>query len=365
MKEPPAPQEPPIGGELGCLRPSAEDTAIYALACSPDNRHALAAMQDTVFVLDLAEKQIVRGFKEHDCRVRCMAYSADGRQALTGDDRGGLVLWEVAAAKTLHWLEGHDGRVDGVACSPDGRRGLSGGDDGALLLWDLVRGKEVACLEESRFGITRVAFSPDGRLALAGDDDGNVSLWDVTSARLIWELPGPPLGPVAHVAFTPSGERALAAGRRRSQKGAPPIGQWEVASGRRFRTDYDQSARGRTTVTCVALAADGRRALAGGGPVGVAEANGRQFWYTPVHLWNIDSGIIEKTFRGHVKWAKTPYEVAGLIQRQNGGIVTDRQKLLPSRFPLATITSLAIAPDGRRALSGANDGTVRIWALSD
>jgi WD40 repeat protein len=359
----PAATQPEASGELGCFRISPADAVISCLACAPDNRHALAALDDQIFVLDLAERRILRSFKEHDCRVRSLVFSPNGKLVLSGDESGGLALWEVAGGRAIRWLEGHERRVDGVAYAPDAKLALSGGDDGLLILWDLTQGKELACLDEGRHGYTRVVFSANGQLALSGDSSGVACLWDVANRRLVQELPGPALGSVTAVAFTPDGLRALAAGSLRPDKGAPPISQWEVASGRRLRTQYDSNARGKTTVTCTAFAPDGWRALAGGGPVGVMERRGTQFWYTPVCVWNIESGVSQKTFRGHLKWKKTQYDITGFIERQGGGIVTDHHNLAPSRFPLATITCVGFTPDGRRALSGANDGTVRIWGL--
>jgi WD40 repeat protein len=363
FKAPSAAEDRPATGELACMRVKPADAPVSVVAASPDNLHALAVVEDTVFVLDLAEKRIARAFKEHDCRVRCAAISVDGKRALSGDERGGLVVWEVANARALQWLEGHERRVEGAAFAPDGRLALSGGSDGMVLLWDLSQGRELACLDESRRGILRVAFAPDGRRALSGDSESRVCMWEVATGRLLWDLPGPDLGPITHLAFSPGGDRALAAGSRRERKGPPPIGQWEVASGRRLRTDYESAARGKTTVTCVAFAPDGNHALTAGGPVGVPEGRSRQFWYTPVHLWDINRGVTQKTFRGHLKWKRTQYEIARFIERDRGGIVTDRNNLDPYRFPLATVHCVAFAPDGRRALSGANDGTVRIWGL--
>jgi WD40 repeat protein len=98
--------------------------------------------------------------------------------------------------------------------------------------------------------------------------------------------------------------------------------------------------------------------------VGDSLRSGGQFWYTPVFLWNTDSGSVARTFRGHVRWKNTLYETMGAIRRENGGLVTNSNDLYPDRFPTASIHCVAISPDGRKGISGANDGTVRVWGLA-
>jgi WD40 repeat protein len=69
----------------------------------------------------------------------CIAFSPNGRLALSGGFDRTVRLWEVATGKQLLSLRGHEALVYGVAFSPDGQKALSGSFDTTVRLWRLPR----------------------------------------------------------------------------------------------------------------------------------------------------------------------------------------------------------------------------------
>ena len=64
-----------------------------------------------------------------------------------------------------------------MAYSPDGRRALSAGQDGKLLVWNVDTGERLRALEGHSGAIWSVAYSADGRYAVTAGQDGSVRLW--------------------------------------------------------------------------------------------------------------------------------------------------------------------------------------------
>jgi len=86
---------------------------------------------------------------------------------------------------------GHSDDVTAVAFSPDGKLALSGSSDNTLKLWEVYwrdfvsSGREIRSLTGHSSDVEAVAFSPDGKLALSGSGsgdlfaEGELKLWEV------------------------------------------------------------------------------------------------------------------------------------------------------------------------------------------
>ena len=98
---------------------------------------------------------------------------------------------------------GHSAAVTSVAYSPDGKTALSGSLDSTVRLWDLATGREIRKLEGHSFWVTSVTFSPDGKTALSGSDDGTMRLWKLQSGEELAALIASRDG--EYMTFTPSG----------------------------------------------------------------------------------------------------------------------------------------------------------------
>jgi hypothetical protein len=184
--------------------------------------------------------------------INGMAVSPDGKRLLTGSDEAVVRLWDVESGKELRQLRGHNGSVYGVAFSPDGRQALSGGSsDGMMILWDVTTGRELRRFQGLRANIRVVAFAPDGRKALStGDND--VVLWDLTNGQEIRRYRGHS-SPVCCVAFSPDGRRILSGGTDGT------VRLWDTASGRELHRFTGHTSH----VFGVAFSPGGGRAVSG------------------------------------------------------------------------------------------------------
>jgi WD40 repeat protein len=166
-----------------------------------------------------------------------VAFSGDGRHAITGSKTRGLEIWDVTTGKKeriaipcgLYMLEpyltpdwGHlltvDLPIDGsraqpdasvfrarlydtksggetmswpadglswlaFAVSSDGQWVASGGEGRVLHLWDAATGRELVRWDAHDAPITALAFSPDGKLLVSGGSDGTARVWNLPNIR--------------------------------------------------------------------------------------------------------------------------------------------------------------------------------------
>jgi WD40 repeat protein len=126
-----------------------------------------------------------------------VAFTPDGRSALSGGADTVLRLWDLDSAKEVRRFEGHSTVIWSVAISPDGRRALSAGGcrsrgdgfyvpagvDQEVRLWDVQTGKEIHGLEGHTSSVMGVLFLPSGRRAVSGGSDKTVRLWSVTGSK--------------------------------------------------------------------------------------------------------------------------------------------------------------------------------------
>ncbi len=280
--------------------------AVNSVAFSANGRQAISGSQDNVLrVWDIPTGLLLRTLDAHANRINAVAFSRDGGKILSGASDQSVRIWSVTTGQLVTTMEGHAGEVLSVAFSPDGMRALSGSGDKTIKLWDIATGDCLKTFEGHSDEVLSVAFSPDGHKALSASKDKTLKLWDVETGQVLKTLEGH-ADAVTSAAFSPDGKLALSASKDKTAK------LWDGEAGELLRTFEGHADE----VLSAAFSRDGRRIL--------SASKDRT-----LKLWNAKSGEAIKTFEGHSD----------------------------------VVTSAVFTSDGGQALSGSWDKTLKLWDI--
>jgi WD40 repeat protein len=392
---------------------------VLKLAWSPvGNRLAVSSHAGGVLLFDMSNLEKVPppvALEKPAPVVTSLSWSGDGKYLIGGDSTPGqgiAYVWDVGTRKIIQRLK-HEGAVSSVAFSPvpGDYRALTSGwtQDGSLYLWNAVKSdKEVAVIDfrpaktDTTVYVGEVSFSPDGKRALSCHPDQRVRIWNLDNFKKGAEhkiLPGH--APLPLAAFSPDGNSVVTYGL-----GGATVWLWDVAQGKQVRQlaatagvhslrfldaerilwsgnvsndaniHINEVKTGKELlpphghlngVTSVALSHDGKTIASGS-------------YDLTVRLWGLTPGSGEATTAkerskisaGHV-WGvgfhpdgKRLYHHGGsfghlvLVDAQSGKVVSPAWDKHAGGIVSADVTR-----DGRYAVTGGQDGHVRMWRLSD
>jgi WD40 repeat protein len=240
-----------------------------------------------------------------------VAVTPDGRCIVAQSTDSRIASWDLTSVERLCKLGMHWTMVNALAVTPDGRRVISAGDDKLLRVWDLELAMAWRNTEGHPGRVGRIIVAPNGRTAFSVCAGCDLRAWDLGSGSEIRCVRVRPNWP-ADIALTPNGRRLVT-----TTFGESSIEVWELEgllATRDPRPSLVLESEGED-YSEVAVTADGRRAVC-------AE-------YENLVIHNLQQGEETMVLEGH-------------------------------EYP---IRALALPPDGRTAVTGADDWTVRVWDL--
>ncbi len=320
---------------------------------SPNSKTIAVADGPTVIMWAWeSSKPSTQILERHKYGVKCLAVSSDGERVFSGSTDRTLRVWDVCSGVAIaeYW---QGSSVDCLALSADGQKVAVGLAEGAVKVLESCTGALIF-EEDLRHGIECVAFSPGGLYFAAGSSK-NVQMW---SART-WILKGELMaGSVKCIAFRPNGKQIVAGSSNMSNN---EVCMWNVETG--TIVGMIPSSDLHSCVGSASFSNDGKRVILGSedGRVRVWDSELCQSNVEALHdpSKNVWSVLIS---RDGLRVASISREVCqGPVRIWDAQTGAHIGKLHQSFDSLSFCASFS--PDGRRVVSGDQNGVLRLWDL--
>lgn len=379
--------------------------SVFGTAFTSDSKSFVGASLDGSIrfwdVADGAELGHVEGLPP----IYTIALSRDGKHALTGDGKGDVHLWRVhIPAKASHdRLVGGEvfatwpgaGTVWSVLFSPDGKRVYAGAGDGSVACFDADNGRRLFTGKHNR-DVVSLALSPDGKfLVSGGGDDKTIRCWDAISGAELHRFESVSDSACWSLAVSPASD--LVVGNVRDQSWLWKIETGKVvaryptpASAHGFLPDgqaflganftgvvvrpFDLKQKPRLMAASVGwprrmvMSGDGRYAATGHGNAGSNPPIAGDD--CSVRLWDVKEGRLLERFAGFghsiFGLAFTPDSKRLFAVSLDGSMAlydVDFRREIWRKDGLGSMYTMAISPDGQRALTGDASGRIRSWRV--
>ncbi len=315
-----------------------------------------APVQAQRFLSEIVPYAAVRLFNGHEVRINAIAMHPDGLQAISGDDNGLLIAWNIATGEEMGRFEGHTRRVQAVDYTPDGTQLLSGAAGGIIILWDVETGEQLHTFEEHTSDVLTLDVAPDGLYFASGSRDETIILWDLETGEPVRAFAEGHTDRITSLAFSSDGTYIVSG----AADGSVII--WVVATGEILGTLGGH----QDSVNDVAFSPDGRTILSGSSDTTLILWDAVTF--QPVRRYDgNDERVTGVAFspdgRHIVSSAGSPFAGAS---SGNVLLIWDLEQTQPvDRYGGHTlqVTDVVFTSDGLHLLSASADATLRQWSV--
>ena len=366
------------GACLGIME--GHNNEVSGVSIAADGKKAISGSWDgTLRVWEVGSGACLKILKAYGYGVSSVGITPNGKMAVSGSESESmqgfdhaLQVWDLESGKCLRTIKGQTSRISSVTITADGKKAVSGDWHGTIRVWDLENGKCLGTFMHGR-GVDSVCVTADGKLAISGGSDRTLRLWNLDSGECLRIFKGHS-DRVRSVSITADGREAVSGSEDRT------LQVWNLENGQCLRTP--EAHWGFITIS---MTADGKVAISKGSDGSVRmwdldsgeclsmseEEDGNMVRSAGVdeilRMFDLESGISTGTIHDQYGRSMTP-DLRKMVLWLSGDLqVFDARRggnpIQILKGHTDKIGGVSITADGKRAISGSQDGTVRAWEL--
>ncbi len=319
---------------------------LLSLSVSPTGRfYAATGISGPVQVFDLPRRNALAELTGLTGDPTCVAISSDGRFAVSGDSAKIVRVFDLVTRKAIRDLPGHTAAITDLTFLSNSQSVLAIAADGTLRGWLTSDGQATGIIQTAP--VNSLAVDTNGtRLALAGNDGVvRIAAWPPQPRQQLIKH----TANVSAVAITPDGKTIVSASENQQ------LQVFDGATGKSGRTLAGQQG----TTTSLDVHREGNLVVTGNG-VGAWQA------------WETVEGKPRPGRGGHVQGilaiaispaAEPGWATAGADGTLRTWIAVDPPTSLAGHS--MSLTSIALATDGKTLVTGSADKTLRTWTTAN
>ncbi|MCL5875015.1 MAG: hypothetical protein M1114_00900 [Candidatus Dependentiae bacterium] len=165
-------------GEMSILL--ANETPITAMSWSSDGRLAIAGLDNTIYLWDMTQREVIQQLNGHTEKITSLAWSSDGKSLASGSNDKTVRLWSHNGQQTI---ANHQDQVLEVCWGSNGNYVVSCSKE--IYIWDTKQQENIFYFPRQNYFFESVSLNPQCTLLAASANESEIIFIDISTRQVL------------------------------------------------------------------------------------------------------------------------------------------------------------------------------------